>query len=479
MAKMNVCLVDPQGLFRGLNVGLGYLASVLHEDGISAKVFDFNGNRRHLSERIKEISKFDLVGFSIKSFTIDSALDILSRVKEESGKGKIHAIAGGPHTSLFGSTFLEQNDFFDIGVIGEAEEIIKDIVKFFLNQNDLKDINGIIYRFGNKVYVNPPRPPITNLDSLPFPKYDAFDSIGPIIETYPIITSRGCPFSCIFCCAHKVMGKKWRARSPKNVVSELAHAKKRYNIKVFDVWDDNFTLDMRRAKQICQLITDEKLGLQWECTNGLRADRLDKELLQLMKRAGCRRISIGIESLNPKEFESIKKGERLETVITAIKTAQKVGIKVYGSFIIGLPFSTIESVRESIKLANRLKLEYCIWNLLVPYPGTEVYEWSSKNGEMLRDWKDCFAIGPEPKVAFDTEEFPETNRLTAYYEANIKCGNYMAFATSENSVLSTAWTIFRMIARYDKRNAFSHIMRMWRKRNEVSNRLRLHSKDTL
>ena len=261
---MDICLVDPKGIYRGLNVGLAYLASVLFDEGINVKVFDFNNNEHNIMERVKEISEFDVVGFSIRSITADSAMNILRRIKNKS-REKSYALAGGAHVTICGPYFLEDNGLFDIGVIGEGEETLKDIVKFFMNEKDLKDIEGITYKLEDEVMTNSVRPPITNLDSLPFPMYDAFDSIGSTIDRYPIITSRGCPFTCTFCCAHKIMGKKWRARSPRNVISELIHAKKKYKIKIFDVYDDNFTLDMKRTKRICQLIIDENLGLTWEC----------------------------------------------------------------------------------------------------------------------------------------------------------------------------------------------------------------------
>jgi hypothetical protein len=222
------------------------------------------------------------------------------------------------------------------------------------------------------------------------------------------------------CNVPTVIGRKFRTRSGKNIEEELFYAKEKYGSKEFKVLDDNFTLLMDRAKDICKLFIDEKIAMKWTCPNGIRADRLDEELCKLMKEAGCYSMSIGVESGDPEVFDKIKKGEKLEDVERGIKLAQAAGIKVHGFFIIGLIGSTYEADMRSIEFAKRVGIS-ASWGILVPYPGTEVWEQikADKNARILRDWKEGFHIGARPKPVFDAPDYTAEERVRAYYRANM------------------------------------------------------------
>lgn len=222
------------------------------------------------------------------------------------------------------------------------------------------------------------------------------------------------------CNVPTVIGRKFRTRSGENILEELRYAQAKYGSKEFKVLDDNFTLQMDRAKDICQLFIEEKLDMKWTCPNGIRADRLDEELCSLMKQAGCYSMSIGVESGDPEVFDKIKKGEKLEDVERGIKLAQAAGIKVHGFFIIGLIGSTYEADKRSMEFAKRLGIT-ASWGILVPYPGTEVWEQvkNDANARILRDWKQGFHIGARPKAVFDTPEYTAEERVRAYYYANM------------------------------------------------------------
>ena len=209
-------------------------------------------------------------------------------------------------------------------------------------------------------------------------------------------------------------------RSGRNIFDELMYAKEKYGSNEFKVLDDNFTLQMDRAKDICKLFLDEKLDMKWTCPNGIRADRLDEELCTLMKQAGCYSMSIGVESGDPDVFDKINKGERLDDVERGIKLAQAAGIKVHGFFIIGLLGSTYEADKRSMEFAKRLGIT-ASWGILVPYPGTEVWEQIKKDHKtrILRDWKEGFHVGARPKPVFDTSDYTAEERVRAYYYANM------------------------------------------------------------
>ena len=414
---MKIVLIDPKGLTLGLNSGLGYLASSLKKKGHKVTVIDFNNKTGNEKKRLLKATNADYVGISIKSFTLAESIRLAKEVKKINNKAVL--IAGGPHITIDGYNFLNDNKEFDIVVLGEAENAILDITK----GKKTEKIKGIIYRKNGNVISNGKREWKNNLNRIPLPDYGDFDSvINNKIETYPLVTSRGCPYNCTYCSVCIVIGKIWRARKPENIIEELKQAKKRYGIKAFNILDDNFTLDIKRVKKICQLLIDNNLNLRWSCPNGIRADRIDKELIQLMKKSGCYSISFGIESGNKEVFDKINKGEQLSDVENAIKMAKSEGIEVNGFFIIGLPGSTYKKDKESMEFAKKLELNSSSWGILVPYPGTKIWDWMNENKDVriLKNWKEGFHIGIKPSPVFETRQYKANEMIKAYYIANIK-----------------------------------------------------------
>jgi radical SAM superfamily enzyme YgiQ (UPF0313 family) len=376
---VKVCFVDPKGIHFGMNTGIGFIVSYLRDVcGLKdVKVFDFNNNTRDLDSRIREIADYDVIGFSVKSFTRDSALEIADRVKT----GGNILLAGGPHITLDGINFLKEHKIFDFGVVGEGEVSTAALLRAIDSKSDPGGVKGLIYRNDGEVVSTGLGERIRDLDSIPYPDFTLFDSVADgNIYNYPLVTSRGCPYLCSYCCVKGVMGRKWFSRSVENILGELKNAMETYNIKCFNVQDDNLTLDMTRAKAFCDALIEEGISLKWSCPNGIRADRVDYELMGKMHEAGCFAVAIGIESGVEKEFNTIKKGEELTDIVKAVELANRNDIWVFGNFIIGLPNSNLRSIRESVRFAKKLKLESCIFNLLVPFPGTEVWEWLKEVG---------------------------------------------------------------------------------------------------
>ena len=203
-----------------------------------------------------------------------------------------------------------------------------------------------------------------------------------------MITSRGCPYNCIFCSNCLVSGKKWRGRSPENVVDEIEHLIKTYRIKQIDFSDDNMTLDKKRMEAICDLIVKRRLNVEWFTPNGIRADTLDENLLTKMKKAGCKKIRIAPESgVQRVVDEIIKKNLDLKSVEQAVILCKKVGIKVGCFFVIGLIGETKEDIEETIRFAYKLRklgADSFIFSIATPVYGTELYE-QAKRGGFLRD----------------------------------------------------------------------------------------------
>ena len=409
---MKIAFVDPEGLTKGLNTGIGYMSAVLREAGHETRTIDFN-NKPGNEERIAALKDVDIIGISIRSFTLEHAESLIAKIRSHTNAA---LICGGPHITLDGINFLRQHKEFELGAVGEAEQTITEIADGMPHD----EIKGIIYRKDDEIAATERKEWRNDVDAIPCPDYDNFDSIKGKIKSYPLITSRGCPYSCVYCSVPRVIGKVWRPRSAENVIAELRHARERYKSNEFEVLDDNFTLDMRRAKKICQLMIDEGIDIKWSCRNGVRADRLDSELLRLMRQAGCHSIGIGIESLVPEIFDNLNKGERIEDIKNAVMMAKQAGIHVTGFFIVGLPLSTYEKDKQSMKAAKQLGLDSSLWGMFVPYPGTDTWDWVLGNAKMLHDWKSGFHMGKNPKPVFETDDYSEKERIKAYYEMNIK-----------------------------------------------------------
>ncbi len=415
---MKIVFVDPKGVWEGLNNGVASIDAMIRDEH-SITVVDFVNRSGNFEKRMDAAKNADIVGISIKSFTLEESVMVAEHVRKINPTARI--VAGGPHIIVDGFNFMKQYGMFDLAVKGEAELTFNELA----SGKHPDSIEGLIYRDGGNLVETQTRKWIPNLDTLPFPNYDDFDSInidGKIskIETWPLVTSRGCPYSCTYCNVPTVIGRKFRTRSGRNILDELRYAQEKYRSQEFKVLDDNFTLLMDRAKDICKLFIDEKMSMRWTCPNGIRADRLDEELCKLMKQAGCYSMSIGVESGDPEVFEKINKGEKLADVERGIRIAQAAGIQVHGFFIIGLVGSSAETDKRSVEFAKRMGIS-ASWGILVPYPGTPVWDQvrADPNVRMLRDWKEGFHIGARPKVVFDTLEYTAEERVKMYYYANM------------------------------------------------------------
>ncbi len=452
---MQIALIDPQGISPGLNLGLGILAARLKQLDCHVRVVDLNNYNHAMAQRLKEIRAYDIIGISIKSFTQNSA----SQIAKSLGRDDI--ICGGPHISLAGEEFLNTDRAFRIGIAGEAEDSLGELVSGWGKNIDLAAIKGIFYRSLSEketvIIFTGGRALLGDLDSLPFPDFSVFDSKNTKIYDYPILTSRGCPFACIYCCVGKISGKRIRMRSLENVLAEIDYARSRYQAVDFHILDDNFTIDINRAKKFCRLLIKNKIRMHWSCPNGIRADCLDEELISLMKLSGLQQVSIGIESLDKEVFQYIKKGEQIEDIKKAITLFRKYRVKVNGFFIIGLPLDTYRKSLIAMRESAKLRLHTALWNIFVPYPGTEAWEKINKEARVIRDWKQGFHFGPHAQVTFETPEFSERQRVAIYRLANIRAKNYSAFWEQNYSFLRNLLSLAIMILRYDPWHLLGHI----------------------
>jgi radical SAM superfamily enzyme YgiQ (UPF0313 family) len=480
MEIKRVLLIDPHGYGSGLNLGLGYISAVLAKNGYEVKVVDCNNMPQRLSEgpkikfkqeepedwklRVNRGIEFkpDVVGVSINSFTQESAYEIAAYCRGVLGNKAIY-LAGGPHVTVFKKEFMEKNHhLFDFAVVGEGEETIIDLLN---NLETPQAVKGIMFydQAQGLIVQTPERTPISNLDALPFPNLESFDSVqeaGNLIN-YQMSSSRGCPYKCVFC--SQILSRYWRARSPENVISEIKSAQQKFGIKSITFWDDNFTLNIERAKKICDLLISENLNLTFGLA-GVRADRLDEELLQKLKRAGCVSIFIGIEDGDEETFKYVGKGETLEQIRTAVSLIKKYGIELSSYMVVGLVNSTYDSFLRSLKFVESLGIS-AHWNIAFPIPHTGLYDWAKINGRFLttveEGFKQCMT-SKNPPVVFDTPDYPKEQRLKAFYVGNLRCRSYeMLLSSRRGGLISQALDILEVAFKYDREKFFWHFSNLF------------------
>jgi anaerobic magnesium-protoporphyrin IX monomethyl ester cyclase len=304
----------------------------------------------------------------------------------------------------------------DFVVIGEPEITIDELVDALAQKrNSYGNINGLGFKENGKILLTAKRAVIQDLDMLPLPARHLLpmkvyaEAVkqnplrGEITKPYTIvITSRGCPFNCVFCTHYIVWGKQWRPRSTKNVVDEVEHVIKTYGIKQIDFADDNMTWNRERMAQICDSIVERDLHFDWFTPNGVRADTLDEELLLKMKNAGCKKIRVAPESGVQRVVSDIaKKNLDLKKVENAIIVAKKVGIKVGVFFVMGLIGETKTDIEETIRYAYKLKslgAESFVFSIAMPLYGTAFYEQAKAGDFICKGFCDYALAATEPLV---------------------------------------------------------------------------------
>ena len=394
------------------HVGIAYLTAVLKKNKIPVKIFD-EGIEKESGKLMVLIDEFkpNIIGITSFSYGYGFLEETIKRLKRNTN---IPIIIGGPHVAATGDEIIRVTPA-DFALVGEGEVSFLEFLKQQEEKRpDLKKVPGLIWKKGKKIFKNPPGGFIKDLNKLPFPDYEAFDlEKYPCFteKTLPIITSRGCPYGCNYCSVRLSMGRGFRPRSPGNVLAELKHWYKK-GFYSFDINDDCFTLDLKRAERICDLIIKNKLRIRFQLYNGIRVDRITPQLLNKLKKAGCFFISYGCESGNQNVLNRIKKNITLDQVRKAIDWTNKAGIGNSVGFILGHEGETYEQAKDTLKFAESLPTNFVNFYNLVPYPGTEVYEWARKNAKFLFPPKTFLKeIGYRDNIPiFETKEFTKNQR---------------------------------------------------------------------
>lgn len=411
---MKVLLILPPNIGRYVvatvpHAGIAYLTAFLERDNHDVEIHDMRIHEKNedMFKKI-EIFKPDFIGITSASIGYKLSYDIIEAIKQK--HPNIPIAMGGPYASTVNTKILEDTKA-DFAIYGEGEQTFLDLAKGM----EPKAIKGLIWRKGKEIVMNLPAPLVKDLDSMPFPRYEKFELDKHIEKRIPLVTSRGCPNRCTFCSIQLVMSYPFRARSPENVLKEIEHWYKQ-GYDHFEFSDDNFTFNMPRAEKICDLLIESDMKIKMIFGNGLRADRVNENLLNKLKQAGCTWIGYGLETSDELGLKLIKKDLDVNQLIWAVKETIKLGIGCQVHFIIGSPGATFDAFQKDLKLADDMNLTQVRYFNMIPYPGTELFEWVKQNGTFLHQPEEYLNSldywGEEP--VFETDEFSREERIKAF-----------------------------------------------------------------
>jgi len=395
---MKVLLINPLTLEDSMvnitpNLGLGYLAAALKNNGFDVEIWDGvkkEMTKQKLEQRLKQ-HDYDVAGFQAYTRSVREVQECLEKVK--SINPEVITIIGGPHSSgdPEGSMKYLKTDY---AFRGEAEIGLVQLLKKLNGSEDTpyEEINNLIWKNNGEVVCNPLKP-IEDLDIVGIPAWDMINPndypyapIGAFSKKHPltsISTTRGCPYHCTFCANNTIMGRKVRARSTEIVLEEMELLHDKYGIREFQIIDDNFTSKKALTLGVCKGIIDKGWDISLSFPNGVRLSTLDEEILQLLERAGCYSLGLGIESGSPATLKNMRKAQSVDEIRERVNLIHRVTkIRTTGFFIIGYPTETKDDILQTIKLSKELPINRAQFTICLPVPGSEMTETMIKEGKL-------------------------------------------------------------------------------------------------
>lgn len=390
-------------------LGLLCIAGFLDAKGIGVKVWDPSPYDNNFIDEIKDFYP-DIIGISLMTAEYARAREMVKLLKVKVPNA-VYA-CGGVHVSALPEESLRGLDV-DVAVLGEGEITMQELC--YSDKDGWSKINGILYLGETGIHRNPARELIEDLDIIPFTGRHLLSSpfnwylIPPgvirgvfSLYTTTMITSRGCPYNCLFCASRVIFGRHFRRRSVDNVIEEIRYLQKEYHINGIWFLDDTFTFDREWVHKFCLALIKQRIGLKWSCQT--RVDRIDKGLLSLMKLAGCAQLEIGVESGSEKVLEQLDKGISIKELKEKFAQMKQLGLRTMANFMIGSPGENIEDVVATYRLAKYLNPNFIEFNMCIPYPGSALYDLARKNGwiadnpDFNTDWSEHFTNSPVMRV---------------------------------------------------------------------------------
>mgnify|MGYP001576866128 CR=1 FL=1 len=395
---------------RHFPLGLAYVASYLKKNlwGSSIELFleDFDKNFYILlKKRLVEFAP-DLIGISAMTPSFYAAYEIAKFIKKESDTP---IVLGGQHASALKKENLSCDSPLDFIVYGEGEQTMLELCEKLRNSSaDFDNISGLIFKKNGIAVENPPRTLINKLDNVPFPARELTDLKRFGTHSYikfgknsaTIISSRGCAYNCVFCASNLTMGRKYRFHSAEYVTEEIKELTGKYKIDSLVFVDDTLTQNRHRLENICRNLIQDKIHVYWYCLS--RIDTIDYDVLKLMKEAGCRMVTFGIESGNQKMLEIMNKNLSLSKAKKVIDDCKKLGLRSQCTYIIGFPGENSTTMCETYKFAKSLGPTITIFFPFIPYPGTKIFDTLPEDlkPESPDEWKKFLMTSDLPIASF-------------------------------------------------------------------------------
>jgi anaerobic magnesium-protoporphyrin IX monomethyl ester cyclase len=378
---------------------VGLLVAVVKKYGFDVDVIDANIDNlteKGLAEKIEEHSP-DVVAISAMTIeyrkSVHRTCEIVKKVDDN-----IIVIMGGIYPTL-SLEIAQKDENIDFIICGEGEKRLPNLLKAIDAGGGFEKIDGLVYEKNGAQIANPVQSRIEDLDAAPFPDYSLFNMKKytyydqqytqnfrfrehPWAQT---ITSRGCPYKCIFCASNRIYGLPIRYRSPENVLAEVDMLVEKYGIREMIFVDDSFLQSKSRAVKLFQGLIERKYDLVWK-SNNLSIFLMDDEILEMMKASGCYQISASIESGHPDTLKRIRKPINLEKIQIIIEKVKKLKIELISNFVIGFPFETWEEIRETFRYAESIDIDYVLFSIATPLPATELYDICVKEKHLPDDF---------------------------------------------------------------------------------------------
>jgi radical SAM superfamily enzyme YgiQ (UPF0313 family) len=357
---------------------LAYMAAAIERVGVECKIRDYPAEKKDWSDLERDLEQLspDLLIASTVAPVFEKDCRAFTTAKR--AVPRITTVAKGVISTDEGRSEMARHPEIDIIVRGEPEFTVAEIAE----GRDLGRVDGITYRGADGIKANPDRPDLQDLDGLPFPArhllnndlYRMPDTDRPMGV---VLSSKGCPFECIFCLVPRLYGRRVVFRSPESLVSEIEECAGKFDIRDFWFRADTFTLKKQWTLDVCRRIIEKDLRIRW-ATNS-RVDTIDAERLDWMKRAGCFAIGFGIESGSQELLDGMKKGITLDQCRRAVRLCKEKGILTYLFFIIGLPWDDRETIRRTVAFATELDGDVSNFSIACPFPDSELHKIAIEN----------------------------------------------------------------------------------------------------
>ncbi len=392
-------------------LGIAYIGAILEKAGFEVVIYDcpqMDVSIPELRDKVAEL-KPKLIGFSCTTLSFNNTLKAASLIKK--ALPETHLIVGGPHVAADPKGSVD-NDIFELGVTGEAEYTFLELAERIRDgkTQDTKilgidEIKGVVYSENGAFRSTPSRGFISDLDELPIPARHLLPPLSDYKATiassmkHPvgsIMSSRGCPAQCKFC-DRTVFGNRFRAHSPKRIADEMELLVKRFGAKEIKFWDDTFTLNKKRVYDLCEEIYKRKIKVVWACLT--RVDAADYDLYKAMKKAGCWQVLFGLEHGNNRMLEKMKKGFTIDKAAESVRAAKKAGLNVRGSFVVGYPGETKETMQDTLDFAKSIPLDVASFYVFTPYHGTQAFQELVKEGKIRHNDYDFYHEMIDPDSA--------------------------------------------------------------------------------